>query len=219
MTDRPGKRSRARAVRDTGWTLATLAVAGLLGLSLSAGSSCADDRGGSGGEAARDDRVTQIAEATDVLGEGLMLYLAEAKNLHRIADVYLGDANVGAAIASVTRILAIPVPPDAPEAEDARMDARARLAKLLVVSGELDEAARVIDEGIAEASRPSFFVGNLYTVRGEVLEARAALVSPTSDPPGGDAVQFHTLKRAAIEAYEQSNQMLEALQKRLDEAP
>jgi hypothetical protein len=162
-------------------------------------------------------RVTLVAEPDDVLSEQLMLYLAEAKNLHRIADVYLGDANLADAITAVTKILAIPIPAHAPEAEDARMDARARLAKLQVLAGKVDDAARSVDEGLAEATRPSFFVANLHTVKGEVLEARAALIDPKSDPPDGDAAQFRAYKKAAIEAYEASNRMLEALQKRLHE--
>jgi hypothetical protein len=194
--------------------LAALVLVAAAAVGVTAWPSCRGNEGDGGR------RVTLVAEPDDVLSEEVMLYLAEAKNLHRIADVYLGDANLADAIIAVTKILAIPIPADAPEAEDARMDARARLAKLQVLAGKLDDATQVVAQGIAEATRPSFFVANLHTVKGEVLEARAALVDPSSDPPGGDLEQFRAYKRSAIEAYTESNQMLEALQKRLhDRAP
>src|SRR6185503_18124331 len=50
------------------------------------------------------------------------------------------------AIGEVRQVLSLPFPRGAPEADDVRNDARALLAKLLVNQGQLDEAARTVDE-------------------------------------------------------------------------
>ena len=59
---------------------------------------------------------------------------------------------------------------------------RTLLAKLLAQQGKLDEAMTVVTEGIASASRESFFVANLYTVKGEIHEARAAAETDKDRP-------------------------------------
>ena len=71
------------------------------------------------------------------------------------------------------QILSLQFPAGAPEADDVRLDARALLAKLLVGQDQLDEAMRIVEEGLASSQRDSFFVANLYTVQGEIHEARA----------------------------------------------
>ncbi len=152
---------------------------------------------------------THTAEPSDAIDQDLMVALAQAKNFHHKAKIYTSDGNVAEAIASVRQILSLKFPPNAPEAEDVRNDARALLAKLLVGQGQLDEAMRTVEEGLAASSRDSFFVANLYTVKGEILEARAAL--PDGSAGAADA------KRAAIGAYDKSIQIDEALQKRLME--
>ena len=76
-----------------------------------------------------------------------------------------------------------------------RLDARARLAELLLAQHASAEALRMVGEGLAEATRESFFVANLYTVEGEILEA-------------------HGERRAANAAYDQSNAVIERLQRR-----
>jgi len=148
---------------------------------------------------ARDEAVTtRTAEPTEVVDQKLMVPLLQAKNFHHKAKVYISDGKLDDAIASVRQILSLSFPAGAPEAEDVRNDARALLAKLLVGKGELDEAMRVVDEGIAASSRESFFVANLYTVQGEIHEARGE-------------------KRAAIESLDKSIQINTALQKTLME--
>ncbi len=158
----------------------------------------------------RSERVARLPEPDDALSEELMVALAQAKNFHHKAKVYLGDGNVPEAITAVRQILTVPFPAGAPEGEDVRLDARALLAKLLIGRGELAEAQRVVDEGLAAASRPSFFVANLWTVAGEVHEARAAALDEKADKAAAaDA------RRAAIRAYDESIRINEALQKRL----
>jgi hypothetical protein len=166
--------------------------------------------------------ITRLAEPTDVIDRGLMLALSQAKNFHHKAKIAMTDGRTDDAIASVRAILSLQFPAGAPEAEDVRDDARALLAKLLVGKGELDEAARVVQEGIAASTRDSFFVANLYTVSGEIHEARAQRLdgatevddpgkSPTADAKWRAIAERH----AAIEAYDKSNQIDEALQKQI----
>jgi len=154
----------------------------------------------------RSERVARLPEPDDAVSEELMVALAQAKNFHHKAKVYIGDGNVPEAIAAVRQILTVPFPSGAPEGEDVRLDARALLAKLLIGRGDLVEAQRVVDEGLAAVSRPSFFVANLWTVAGEVHEARAAALTGAL---AADA------RRAAIRAYDESIRINEALQKRL----
>jgi tetratricopeptide (TPR) repeat protein len=155
--------------------------------------------------------VTSVPEASDAIDEKLMVALGQAKNFHHKAKLYTSEGNLAAATASVREILKLEFPPNAPEAEDVRNDARALLAKLLIAQGQIDEAARVVDEGIAQSGRESFFVANLYTVRGEIHEARAAQLG--DDPKTVDE------KHAAMEAYDRSIKINERIQKQLMEEP
>jgi tetratricopeptide (TPR) repeat protein len=176
-----------------------IAGAGLLGFA-----SCGEERDRGAAE-----RVTVLPEFDQVIGEELMLALHQAKNFHHIADVYLHNGKTGKAIEAVQQILSIPFPADAPEAEDVLLDARARLAKLLVVDGRVDEAMKLVDAGIASARRDSFFLSNLHTVRGEVLEARAVTLEAT-DPAAATAA-----REQAIAARLKSIEIDRALQESL----
>jgi len=156
--------------------------------------------------------VTRVAEPGDVIDQELMVALAQAKNFHHKAKVYMTDGNLAEATATVRQILSLQFPANAPEADDVRLDARALLAKLLVSQGQLDEAMRTVKEGLASSPRESFFVANLYTVQGEIHEARAAVLDSEGQPT--PAIEE---RRAAIAAYDRSIQINEALQKKLME--
>ena len=183
-------------------SLATAAAVALALLALAVtGCSRGDDDRGSGHS------VTQLAEPDDVLDDELMVALLQAKNFHHKADVYLQDGAVDEAIAAVREVLAIPFPAGAPEAHDVLLDARARLGKLLLGKGASDEALRVVDEGIAGATRESYFLANVYTVRGEILESRAAAID--------DEAQARALRIQAIEAFDRSIRINETIQKQL----
>jgi len=155
-----------------------------------------------------------VADPTDVIDEELMVSLAQAKNFHRKAKVYMSDGNLVAATASVRQILSLRFPAGAPEAEDVRADARALLAKLLVSQGQLEEAMRTVQEGLAQSQRESFFVANLHTVQGEIHEARAAQLDAEGEASKAKATDE---RRAAIAAYDRSIQINEKLQKQLME--
>ncbi len=153
------------------------------------------------------------AEASELIGQDLLVALAQAKNFHHKAKVYMTDGNLSAATASVRQILSLSFPRGAPEADDVRNDARALLAKLLVGQGQLDEAAQTVAEGLAQSQRESFFVANLYTVQGEIHEARAAALDASDPGKAAAAGERH----AAIESYDRSIQINERLQKKLME--
>jgi hypothetical protein len=152
--------------------------------------------------------ATRVTEPTDVIDQDLMLALLQAKNFHHKAKVYITDGNTTSAIASVREILSLQFPAGAPEAEDVRNDARALLGKLLVGQGQLEEAMRVVQEGIAASARKSFFVANLYTVEGEIHEAIAMQLDAA-----GEKAKAIEERHAAIAAYDQSTQIDVALQK------
>jgi tetratricopeptide (TPR) repeat protein len=152
--------------------------------------------------------VTKVPDAADVIDEQLMIALGQAKNFHHKAKVYMSDGKVTEAIAAVRQILSLRFPANAPEAEDVRHDARALLARLLVSVNQLEEAMRVVEEGLASVTRESFFVANLYTVKGEIHYARVG--ANASDPKAIEE------KRAAIEALDKSIKINEALQKSLE---
>jgi len=165
--------------------------------------------GRDGGDSASKRSVTHLAEPDDVLDDELMVALLQAKNFHHKADVYLQDGAIDEAIDAIRGVLAIPFPAGAPEAQDVLLDARARLGKLLLGRGAHDDALRAVDEGIASATRESYFLANLYTVRGEVLESHAGALADT------DAEQARALRLQAIEAFDRSIQINEKIQKQL----
>jgi len=153
--------------------------------------------------------ATRIAEPTDVIDQHLMIALGQAKNFHHKAKVYMTDGNLAAAQAAVREILSLRFPRGAAEADDVRNDARALLAKLLISQSQLDEATRTVDEGLAQSQRPSFFVANLYTVQGEIHEARAAALDASGEPGKAAAIDE---RHAAIASYDRSIQINAKLQ-------
>lgn len=215
MTARQRRRGPVAAVLAS-----TLAVALALVFVLGA---CADDRVNDAPSG--DNRsVTETPEANGrnlpVLGEALMLALAQAKNYHHKADVLIKQAKVTEAAEALRAIHSIPFPEGAPEAEDVKLDARARLAKLLVTSGDVDGAMKVVDEGIANASRESFFVANLHTVKGEVYEAMANLLDDATGPETAEQAEARKARardsrRSAIMSFDRAISINTELQKAL----
>jgi tetratricopeptide (TPR) repeat protein len=141
------------------------------------------------------------------LSEAVMVGLAQAKNYHHQADVYLADGDTDAAIKAVTAILSVPFPAGSPEGEDTVLDARARLAKLYLNAGRAAEARRIVDEGLnTPTARESFFLANLHTVSGELHEQAAQALT-------GD--QAKQARRDAIMAYDRSIEINKRIQKQL----
>jgi tetratricopeptide (TPR) repeat protein len=186
------------------------ATAALLGLAVALVACPREDKGAESGP----DRgaLTALQEPEHALSEHLMIALGQAKNLHHKADVYVEEGKIAEATQSVRQILDIDFPEDAPEAQDVKLDALARLGKLLVLQGKLDEAWDLLDSAVKSTDRESFFLANVHTVRGEILEARAALLEE-SDPEGA-----RDLKRQAIVEYDRhiqiGNKLLEEIKQK-----
>ncbi len=194
------------------WPWLRRGAAGLALIALVLAVACDSSDDGPGG-ARPAGRVTQVTQPEDGIDQRLMIALSQAKNFHHKAKVYMSDGKPDLAIAAVRGVLAVPFPAGAAEAEDVRADARALLAKLLLAQGQADAAMSEIDGGLAAATRESFFVANLYTVKGEILEAQAAKLDGSTAPD--DLTRARELKRQAIVAYDKSIAINEALQQQL----
>jgi hypothetical protein len=168
--------------------------------------SCTSDGKDSGSE----ERITQLPQPDDTLSPELLLPLRQAQNLHHIADVQLQMGKVAEAADSVRQILSLSFPAGAPEAEDVTLDARARLARLLVPQGKLADALATLDEGIQKATRESFFLSNDYTARGEVLEAMAMQLDAT------DKASADQKREDAIRSRKKAIAIDQALMKQLE---
>jgi hypothetical protein len=130
----------------------------------------------------------------------LLAALEEARAWQHRADVHLAERDVAGAIADVQGALAVRFPSGAPEGEEARLDAWARLAKLEVGPSPEAEARALdaVEHGRREATRDSFYRAHLETVAGEIHEARAARLE------AGDAAGAREARRAALDDYARS---------------
>jgi hypothetical protein len=177
-----------------------------IGLAAAALAACSPERDAAPPPTTRLADPGDRSDTGELIGPDLMVALGQAKNFHHKAKVYMTDGNLTAATASVRQILSLTFPRGASEADDVRNDARALLAKLLVSQGQLDEAMRTVGE--------SFFVANLYTVQGEIHEARAAGFDGKGETGKASAADE---RHAAIGSYDRSIQINERLQKKLVE--
>jgi hypothetical protein len=196
------------------WVAGLVAGGALGGLAVVAGGCSHGDDGDSGRSVTR---ITSPEERDrdQPIDEALMLALSQAKNFHHKARVYMTDGKLDEATAAVRAILSIRFPNGAPEAEDVRLDARALLAKLLLGQGLVDQSMTIVDEGLAAPTRESFFLANLYTVKGEILQAQAAALDGTGS--ADDHARAITLRQQAIVALDRSIQINTALQQALME--
>lgn len=201
---------RALVTGRLGAALPATALALLLAVAAGLMPACNADR-----DATPQRSVTALPDPDDgeLLGEELMIALSLAKNYHHKADVLAQEARHDEAAEALRQILAIPFPADAPEAADVRLDARARLAKLLAAQGRIDEALAVIEQGLAGKPQESFFLANLLTVKGEVHEAQAAALDQTGTEQSKAAAR--DARRAAITAFDESIRINRALQEAL----
>lgn len=162
--------------------------------------------------------LTKLMEPENALSEELMASLGQAQNFHGKADVLVDSGDLEQAAATVAMILDIPFPENAPEAEDVMADTRARLAKLYAELGQLERAMAVVEVGIASSDRQSFYLANLHTVRGQILQAMAkeAQTEPDSEDAQVTKARVDSIRKEAIKAFELSNKIHEALLETLD---
>lgn len=177
----------------------------LLGLGLAAG--CAR---------AAEERCCPCADKTSAAGkqldQRLMLLLSTARSYHHQADLQQRQGQLDQALVTINKILALELDSRWPEAEEARLDATARLAKLLLSKEQAARALATVDRGISSARRESFFLSNLHSVRGEVLEFQAKALDRAGDQAGARKVS-----RDAMAAYEASIAINKRLQLRLQQ--
>lgn len=129
--------------------------------------------------------------------EAVLVALSEARAWQRRADLLLLDGDVAGAIHSIEEVLQIPFPANAPEAEDVRLDAHLRLARLhLRTGGEEGEkkALGEVDKGRKIATRDSFFRAHLENVAADVFRARGERVT--------DPTEKKEAQRQELEAHE-----------------
>lgn len=200
---RPGPRGRAAV----GLLAAALVIGAIV--------ACSHDDGPGPARSVTKITTPEERDRDRAIDEPLMIALSQAKNFHHKARVYMSDGKLDDAIAAVRAILSIRFPPGAPEADDVRLDARALLAKLLLGQGQVDLAMTVVDEGLATATRESFFLANLLTVKGELLSAQATALDATGTP--ADHARATALRKQAIEVLDRSITIDNALQAALME--
>lgn len=147
--------------------------------------------------------------------EATLIMLSEAKAWQRRADLHLSDGDVAAAIAATKEVLNIPFTEGAAEAEDVRLDACTRLAKLYLGQGPSEEAEEralaQLEAGRKLASHDSFFRAHIEMVTADVYEARANRLT--------DAEAKKAEKRKAIEALDRAIQIDRRVQRALLNLP
>ena len=139
-----------------------------------------------------------------------MLLLSTARAYHHQADLHLQQGDVQQAMGIMREIQALDPGSSWLEAEEVRLDATARLAKLLLGQGKEAEALQEADRGLASTRRESFYLSNLHSVRGEVLEQRSRRMDGA-----GEKEQAREVAREAIAAFERSITINKRLQQRL----
>ncbi len=144
------------------------------------------------------------------LSKALMLHLATVRSLHHKADVQLGSGDIHASLTTVREILKLKPDSSWPEAEEARLDATARLATLLLQIGEASGALEEVERGLRSSTRESFYLSNLHSLRGELLEAKVKTLDSA-----GKKDEARALAREAIAAFEASIAINKRLQEKL----
>jgi hypothetical protein len=179
----------------------------------------------SGGGGCHRPSVDKPVVSAQASAEATLVMLSEAKAWQRRADLHLSEGDVDAAIKAIKEVLLIQFPADAVEAEDVRLDACARLAKLyLGQSGPPGQNAQTAQAEAAEAraleqievgrklaSHDSFFRAHLEMIAADIYEARGNRL------PEAEARKAE--KRKAIEALDRAIQIDRRVQRTLLNLP
>lgn len=147
------------------------------------------------------------------LDQELMLVLGSARALHHQADLYLQQGQPERALEAIQAVIKLTRGGRWPEAEEVLLDATARLAKLLLGRGEEQQALSLVEAETTSrpgAHRESFYLSNLHSVRGDILEHRAKRLDQAKDAEGA-----RRAAKDAIAAFEESIAMNKRLQQRL----
>lgn len=144
------------------------------------------------------------------LSAALISRLASARAFHHQADLLLRAGDTEQAITKISAVLALDLSSRWPEAEEVRVDATARLAKLLLKLGRLERATALVDRELKQKPRASFYLANLYSVKGELLEASVKKLEAN-----GQKVLARQRAKEAIAAFEVTIRINKRLQAEL----
>ena len=159
---------------------------------------------------AAEERCCPCKQGGKQLDERLMATLASARAYHHQADIYQRQGQADQAMAAVKKILSLELDARWPEAEEVRLDAAARLAKMMLGQEQAQQALSFVDGQIKDARRDSFYLSNLHSVRGEILEHQAGALDRA-----GQKDRARKVSREALAAFERSIVINKKLQKRL----
>ncbi len=132
----------------------------------------------------------------------VMAFLSEARSLHHEANVHENDRDDKAAILALEKLEKAPRPhPEKhiPEVEEVLADTYARSAEIRLRTGDIDGAAKDIEQGTTHAAGDSYFHGHLLEVGGVVEEARAATLADA-----GKAADADLAKKKALALLQQA---------------
>lgn len=144
------------------------------------------------------------------LDQELMLLLSSARALHHQADILLQQGELDQAMEKVEQVLRLGLKPRWPEAVEVRLDATARLAKLLQAKGEVPQALALVKEALVKHQKESFYLSNLHGVQGEILQHRSKELDRA-----GEKEEARQWARQAMAAFERSIAINKRLQQQL----
>jgi len=144
------------------------------------------------------------------LDQELMLLLSSARAFHHQADILLQQGKVDQAMDKVEQVLKLGLKPRWPEAVEVRLDATARLAKLLQAKGEVPRALALVKEALKQHEKESFYLSNLHGVQGEILQHRSKELDRA-----GEKEEARQWARRAMAAFERSIAINKRLQQQL----
>ena len=159
---------------------------------------------------ASEERCCPCKQGSKQLDEGLMVTLASARAYHHQADIYQRQGQLDKAMATVKKILGLDLDARWPEAEEVRLDATARLAKMMLGMEQVQQALTLVEGQIKDARRDSFYLSNLHSVRGEILEHQAGALDKMAQKD-----KARQVSREALAAFEKSIAINKKLQQRL----
>jgi hypothetical protein len=142
------------------------------------------------------------AEASPV-DATVMAFLSAARASHHEADVRSESGDVAGAIASLERLVTLPVP-RASEVDEVLADTYARLAEMRLGAGDWAGADRDVRAGLERAREPTYFRGHLLEVSGRIEEGRAGALADA-----GKQSEAARARTRAVELLERAVQVQE----------
>ena len=148
-------------------------------------------------QAARPAATACACEDEPVVDPPLLAFLSLARAAHHEADLAMADGDRAKALAALARVTSATwTGKKPPELVEVTADTFARIADLQSEAGQLDEASRAVDAGLALATEPTHYRGRLFELRGVVEQRREKALKDKGDKEG--AAKAH---QAALDAF------------------